>query len=440
MRTLIIDTECLGLDFALRCLADGHQVRWYRATKTPIRDGEGFKGLQVVDDWRESMKWVGKDGLVFLTGNAKFLRELDRYRDFGYHIFGPTEASAALEIDRGKGMAAMKACGIDIPPYETFDSLEAAEAFARKSDKSWVFKPLGDTEDKSLTYVSHDPADLCGWLQRRIKAGQKVTFCMLQEKIDMLCELGVSGWFGPEGFLPNKWQIAFEFKKLMPGDIGPATGEQGTVCQYVKADKLADEALVPMAGVLGTLGHRGDFAVGVGIDKKGKAWPFEFTARAGWPAFMNQLASHKGDCAQWMIDLLDGKDTLKVSNDVCLSVVCGQPPYPANSGPAAVVEGNPIAIDDDVWDDVHPCAVMLARGPKMVNGRVVDGPAYQTTGPYVLVATGLGPTVSKAQDAVYDVVDNIKFPNMMYRNDIGKSLEKKLPVLHKHGFAGNMRY
>ena len=1118
MRILIVDTEILGLDFALRCLSDGHQVRWYRASSTPIRDGEGFKGLQIVDDWRKSMDWVGRTGLVFLTGNSKFLAELDRYRDFGFKIFGPTKASASLEIDRGKGMEAMNACGIDVPPYHTFGSLQEAEAFARKSDKAWVFKPLGDTEDKSLTYVSHDPADLCGWLGRRIRAGQKVKSCMLQEKIDMLCELGVSGWFGPEGFLADKWQIAFEFKKLMPGDIGPncftpdaevltklgwklwpdvtiddeictlkdgkieferpsqvvigdfdgelvgwksptvdilvtpghnmyvqddhyrkpfffepamesfsktrtimraggvwdgnagvdeswaallgayiadgfcrersvvfgncpkhkqklfsdiaadagfranlygkdlyinsrslvsklaplgkarvpqdvkdsspsvicaflrgygagdgssllnnqiyttiskgladdiqelclkvglasgitirdrrgeshdvnghscvnrsiaydigsgkrtkaeispsnayrqkyigkvycvtvtshviftrrngracwigQTGEQGTVTQYMGTDKLASDILAPMSGVLGALGHRGDFAVGAGIDKSGKVWPFEFTCyddqtevltkggwkffkytnvgelfatldpetgamdykpatavlqkeyvgelihfsgtsnapdlcvtpdhqmwvrsrphekfrfaradaieagrangkntgvrrlmqvtrtaswvgrdepvfvlpgrteshwigraqrvhpmehppiemnmmawlrflglyisegslggrhkearyivniaqahknhkkivplldgfaipyticnngdfqfasrqlvehlegyglglcnekfipdefkelapkylsalldglmagdgtthirggqrsysttsvrlandvqeimlkmgylgrilrrnvagtamvingseyvrnhdqyivserrdktygwldsrttkripyhgkvycadvpphhllyvrrngnpawcgncRTGWPAFMNQIASHEGDVAQWMLDLLDGKDTLKVSRDVCLSVVCGQPPYPANTGPAAVCEGNPISIPDDVWDDVHPCAVMLQRGPKMVDGKVVDGPAYQTTGPYVLVATGAGRTVSKAQKAVYETVKQIKFPNMMYRNDIGNILEKKLPALHKFGYAKDMEF
>ena len=440
MRVMLIDTENLGLDFALRCVADGHQVRWFRPSTTPIRDGEGFPGITVVTDWRKTMSWVSKDGLVFLTGNAKYLRELDRYREFGWHIFGPTEASADLEIIRSKGMEAMKAAGINVPPYETFDSLEAAEQFARKSDRAWVFKPLGDTEDKALTYVSHDPADLCGWLQRRIKAGQKVKSCMLQEKIDMLCELGVSGWFGPEGFLPDRWQIAFEYKKLMPGDIGPNTGEQGTVTQYVTSDKLASECLLPMAGVLGAMGHRGDFAVGVGIDKSGREWPFEFTARAGWPAFMNQIASHKGDVAQWMMDLLNGKDSLKVSQDVCLSVVCGQPPYPANNGPAALCEGNPIVIPEDAWDDTHPCSVMLQRGPVMAGDKVVMGPSYQTTGPYVLVATGTGKTVKAAQKSVYDTVKEIRFPNMMYRNDIGSSLEKKLPALHKFGYAKDMEF
>jgi phosphoribosylamine-glycine ligase len=51
-------------------------------------------------------------------------------------------------------MEAMQAVGIDIPPYMTFTSLDDAEAFARKSDRAWVFKPMGDEDDKSLTDVS----------------------------------------------------------------------------------------------------------------------------------------------------------------------------------------------------------------------------------------------------------------------------------------------
>ena len=94
--------------------------------------------------------------------------------DFGYKIFAPPVATARLEINRSAGMAAMQAVGIDIPPYTTINSLEDAEAFARKSYGAWVFKPMRDEDDKSLTYVSHSPAGLVGWLRRQIKAGEKL--------------------------------------------------------------------------------------------------------------------------------------------------------------------------------------------------------------------------------------------------------------------------
>lgn len=441
MRLLVIDQENMALDFVLRSLAAGWEVRWYHFTpRKPIRDGEGFPGVIVVDDWRDWMGWVGKDGLVWMSGNFRFLPELDRYREFGWKIFGPTVASADLEIKRGAGLEAMRAVGIDVPPYQEFASLEDAEAFARKSDDVWVFKTMGDEDDKSLSFVADDPAELVGWIRQKIARGMKLKGpCMLQEKIDMLAEVGVSGWMGEDGFLPDRWQVCFEHKKLCNGEIGPNTGEAGTVCQYVENDKIADEMLKPMEPILRTLGHRGDFAIGAGVDKAGKVYPFEFTARAGWPAFFIQLASHRGDPCKWMLDLLNGKDTLRVSQDVAIGVVMGQPMYPYNKSPPEMVEGNPIAGLDDVWKDVHPVSVMLGKGPIMEGGKVANGPQHQTTGEYVAVCTGLGRTVSKARDRVYDVVDQVKFPNRIFRTDIGEKVIEKLPALHKFGYAMDMK-
>ena len=434
-----MDVECAGLDFCLRCIADGHSVRWWRPSKHPL--GKGFAGLTVVDDWRSSMAWVGKEGLVLTTGNAKFTRELDRFREFGLNIFGPTEASADLEIIREKGMKAMEAAGIEIPAYHTFDGLAEAEAFARKAQDPFVFKPLGAEDDKSLTYCAKDPADLVGWIQRQRARGMKPKGkVMLQEKIDMVAELGVSGWVGPEGFASDKWQICFEHKKLLAGDLGPNTGEEGTVCQYVASDTLATDCLVPMEPILRTLGHRGDFAVGVGIDSKGRAWPFEFTARCGWPAFYIQTASHRGDSARWMLDLMRGEDTLKIDRRVAIGVVASQPPYPQWNGAADCVEGNPIAGLGEVWDDAHPVMMMMGKGPVMDGGAVKDAPTHMTAGELVLVMTGLGPTVERARKSVYGSLAEVSWTDHQFRNDIGLKLEGQLPKLHAMGYATEMAF
>lgn len=438
MRVLIIDQDRVGLDFALRCAAADHDVKWFRYQKKPSRDGEGFKGIAIVDDWRPHMAWA-REGLILATVNNKYIPELDRYREHGFKIFAPTVASAKLEISRAAGMEAMQAAGIEVPPYHTFDSLESAAKFARKTDRAFVFKPMGDEEDKALSYVSCDPADLVGWLERRIQRGATLKGqCMLQEKIDMLAEVGVSGWVGPDGFLPEKWQVCFEHKKLMDGECGPNTGEQGTVTQYVETDKLADEMLKPMEAIVRTLGHRGDFAIGAGIDSKGRAWPMEFTARCGFPTLYIQIASHKGDPAQWMRDLLDGKDTLRVDRRVAIGVVMAQPPYPYDDSPCPEVEGNPITGLEDQWDHVHPVSVMMGRGPKMDGGKIVTGAIPMTTGAYVLIATGLGSTVEKARERVYGTVGAVKFANAMYRTDIGEKVIDKLPALHRHGYALQM--
>ena len=436
-RILVVDQECTMLDFVLRCVAWGAEVRWYRhSPRRVIRDGEGFKGFTVVDDWRPSMTWVGKDGLVITSGNFIFLQELDRYRDLGFKIFGPSVASARLEIQRSAGMEVMESIGVEIPPYQQFSSLEEADAFARKSDRAWVFKNLGSEDDKALTFVSSDQAELSGWIRQKIAKGMKLKGpCILQERIDMLCEFGVSGWMGADGFLPDKYQICFEHKKLFDGEIGCQTGEQGTVCQYVETDKIAEQMLLPLEPVLRSLGHRGDVAIGAMIDTKGKAQFLEFTMRAGWPAFYIQTASHKGSPFQWMLDAMNGKDSLKVSRAAAIGVVLSQPRYPFACSPPELVEGNPISGLEGVLDDIHMAAVMVGKGPVMEAGKVVDRPQYQTSGELVMVATGLGATIEAARKKVYGVVDQVKFPNKGYRTDIGSKVTKILPKLNSFGYA-----
>ncbi len=438
MKVLVIDADRVALDFCLRAAAAGHEVRWFRFSKKPTRDGEGFPQIEIVENYKDSLSWA-KSGLIFVTGNAKYIPEMDRLRDFGFTIFAPSVKSAELEINRAVGMQALEQIGIDVPHYETFTSLQDAEKFARKADQGYCFKTMGSEEDKSLTFVSCDPGDLVGWLQRKIKMGMKLKGpCMLQEKIDMLCDYGVSGWFGPEGFLTDKWQICFEHKRLMNGEKGPQTGEMASLTQYCEKEKLADDMLIPLEPLLKKLGHRGDFAIGVGIDKKGKAWPFEFTARIGIPAFYNQTASHAGDPVKWMKDLLSGKDSLKVSYDACLSVVMAQPPFPYDDDPSPLNEGNCIYGIDDVHEQMHLVSVMREKGPVFKNDKVIDEEIYKTTGSYVLVATGLGKTIEDARKSVYGATDEVKFKDSIYRTDGGEKVKPLLKELHQFGYAEDL--
>ena len=441
MKILCIDTDHVGLDFALRCAAAGHEVRLFRYSKKPTCYAMGFPQITLVDDWKASMSWA-KDGLILNTANNRYLWELDRFRtDFGYtNIFAPTVASARLEIERSAGMEVMKAIGLDLPEYHTFGSLEEAEAFARKSSDAWVHKPMGDEEDKSLTYVSSDPADLVGWLRRHIKAGTKLKGrVMLQKKVERLAEYGVSGWVGPEGFLPDRWSTCWEHKPLMSNDIGPATGEMGSVLQYAEKDKLAEEMLMPLEPTLRALGHRGDFAVNAMIDTSGKAWFLEFTARCGYPALWIQMASHRGDPAKWMKDLLDGKDSLKVSYDVAIGVVMARPDFPFDALPPGACDGIPIQGADAVMDDLHLVEVMRGKGPVWEGGKIVERPTYETAGTYIAVATALGKSVTQAREKVYKTVKAVRWPDKMYRDDIGEKVIDKLKDMHRFGYALDMK-
>jgi phosphoribosylamine---glycine ligase len=83
---------------------------------------------------------------------------------------------------------------------------------------------------------------------------------------------------------------------------------------------------------------------------------------------------------------------------------------------------------------------MRGKGVATRDGKIAEGQAHLTSGEYVLVVTGLGATVQAARKRVYRTVKEVKFPNKMFRDDIGEKLEVSLPALHKFGYAVNMNY
>ena len=430
---LLIDGEGQGLDLAYRAGEAGHTVRWYRMSDKPVKDGEGFPGIKLVDGWKEHMSWA-KSGVIITTGNHKLMKELDRYREYGFPLFTPSSASAQLEINRKTGMDLMQKHDLNICPYKMFDSLQGAIDHVVKTDETYVFKTMGDEEDKSLSYVGCSPEDLVSWLEKRLSEGLKLKGrCMLQEKMEPVAEVGIAAWIGPAGFLPY-WEVSFEHKRLMPGHFGPNTGEMGTVCQYVDADPLVD-VLRSFESDLVKLGHVGDIAINGGIDSKGAYWPFEWTARLGWPDMFIRMAMHRGDPVQWMRDLCDGKDTLKVSNDTAIGVLVAQPPFPTKVEDQEQVEGNRIDGLKDIWDQVHPIGMMIADGPKIVDGSLEQQDTFYTTSEYVMCVTGTGKTVQAANKSVYRAIKDIKLANMIVRDDIGETVMEGLPKLHELGYC-----
>ncbi len=77
-------------------------------------------------------------------------------------------------------------------PYQTFNTMEQAARHVEKTGQRFVFKTMGDNEDKALTYVSKSAADMLTWIEGKIKQNQKPKGeVMLQEFVKGI-EMGVS--------------------------------------------------------------------------------------------------------------------------------------------------------------------------------------------------------------------------------------------------------
>jgi phosphoribosylamine--glycine ligase len=438
MKILIVDNYGeSALDWALRCLDAGHKVRWHIAPN-PRSEHVGRGLVERVNDWREHMKWAD---LVFLPDNTKYLRELDLWRDRGARIVGPNVPGAAWELDRDEGMRVLERAGIETPPCKEFHDYDQAIRWVRAEGRRFVSKPSGVEGDKSLSYCSKDAADMVWMLERWKQTGKLKGAFVLQEFVPGT-EFAVGGWFGPGGFIEG-WEENFEHKPLMNDDVGPNTGEQGTVQRFVKRSKLAKMLLTPLEEQLEEIGYVGCIDVSAIIDEHGQPHPLEFTMRPGWPAFNIQQAVQRGDPAEWMVDLLEGRDPRCFQlGRIAVGVVMSLPDYPYDKRPIDEVIGVPLyGLSDRNMASVHPCMMQAGRAPCEVNGKVVTQPLLCSAGTYVLVATGTGDTVQAAQKAAYRVVKELRMPaSPMYRSDIGSRLKKALPELQKHGFAEGMTW
>ncbi len=444
MKVLLVDQDGFGLDFALRCARAGHDVRWFiKPNKNANPElGKGFKIVEKVDNWVGSVPWAD---IVIPTGNAEYLEKLDFFKKRGYPVFGPSVKSAELEIKRKFGMDVLKENGIDVPEYQSFNSLEEAKQHVLKTKQRFVFKTMGDAEDKSLSYVSSTAADMVQKIQhwQDLKMNPKGPV-MLQEFISGI-EIGVSRWMGKKGFIgkPNE---NFEHKKLMPSDAGPNTGEQGTLMSYVNESKLYDETLAKLEKVLVKLGHLGDvdlnFIIGKEGVHKGKAYGLEWTTRWGIPAFHIMTACHRGDPVRWMYDAVtSGEDSLQVSTDMAIGVVLGIPDLPYDKAPWEQSNGFPMyGITPKLEKYVHPCLIGVERVYQMDGENIVKRPTWVSKGTYLAIVTGTGKNVSTARQRAFDVVKKVKVSDMIYRDDIGESAKEQLPKLHQMGFATHFKW
>ena len=442
MRILALDTSSNCLDWLMRCERWGHKTLWYdkpRDGGDPRHAGEGI--INKIRDLNEvRRKWMDWADLIYMPDNTLYVDMLDQLRPKGYPIFAGSAEAAKMELDRQHGQDLMKKHGIPIMESVAFHDYDAAIAYVKKHPEMLVSKPSGDA-NKALSYVAHNAGDMVYMLQRwkgreDLRAAAKTEGFILQEK-KVGIEMAVGGWYGPGGW--SKWMYEnWENKKLMNGDLGVATGEMGTLTRPVLKSKLAEKVLHPIEPYLKKIGYVGYIDNNCIIDDKGVPWPMEWTMRDGWPLRHNVIAQMKGDPADWMLDMLHGKDTIQFTDkEVCISIVVAIPDFPYSKLTNKEVSGIPVYHACEDPEHIHPSEIRIGEAPIDVDGKVVTVPHWVTSGDYVMVVTGTGSTISGARRSAYAAVKKVKIPNSpFYRTDIGRGrMVKQLPQLVELGYA-----
>jgi phosphoribosylamine--glycine ligase len=392
--------------------------------------------VERVPDWHSSVPWAD---LIIAGGNGKWLRELDIIRkQRGTLMIGGNYDASQWELDRMAGMAAFKKARIPTPPFRQCMNLDEAIACVADVNEGFACKPCGSVGDKSLSFVGKTPEETLWRLKRWKRSGKQFPGGLMVQKLVKGVEFAVGAWVNQNGFVDGI-EENFETKRMFAGDVGPNTGEMGTVMRLVRQSKLFEKVLKPLEDRIVGMGYTGNIDVNCIIDEDGTPHPLEWTSRLGWPSTNIELALHKSDPIEFLACVASG-DTppTRQLNTVAVGVVMAIPPYPMGHERTEEVVNVPIwGVTPGIEDNLHFCDVMLGTAPS----GVTQEPHLATAGSYVLVSTGVGETVVKARNEAHRVLERIRIPaSPFWRNDIGSRLRSEIPKLQEHGYARGLDY
>ncbi len=298
----------------------------------------------------------------------------------------------------------------------------------RENPRRYVIKPSGEAQNiKRLLFVGmeEDGSDV-----RRVLEAYKRTWSdtikifQLQHKVTGV-EVAVGGFFNGSEFM-EPININFEHKKLLPGNVGPATGEMGTSMFWSKPNKLYRETLAKLAPKLKSEGFVGYMDVNCIVNSHG-IYPLEFTARFGYPTIQIMSDGLNMPPADLFYQMATGgPKEFKAKKGFQIGVRLVVPPYPFKdketfesfSKDAAIVFKRPMT------DGVHIHDVKRVNDEWLVTGGVG----------LALVVTGAGSTMREAQKQAYGRIQNILIPNMYFRDDIGDRWIDNSDRLHTWGY------
>jgi len=267
-----------SLDIANSVFQEGNDVKLYIDYKPCHEIGEGF--VPKVDNWDEHISWA--DVIVFdYTGYGKIASEL---RAAGKYVFGGTEYTDNLELDRSFGQNELKRHKIKILNFKEFVTFRDAISYVEQNPNSYVIKPCGEAQDyKQLLFVGKedDGSDIIRVLKAYEKTwGDKMGIFQLQKKVYGV-EIAVAAFFNGKEFI-KPINITFEHKKLFPKELGVSTGEMGTSMFWVDDSPIFDATLKKLEPTLAKENFVGHIDINCIVNGNG-IYPLEFTTRFGFP-------------------------------------------------------------------------------------------------------------------------------------------------------------
>lgn len=424
MRILIISKACDSSSLAYKLAKEGNEVKYYVEADHFDKVCNGF-GVSRTSNWQNELDWVGKDGLIIFdyTGFGKIQDEL---RAKGYSVVGGSEGGEALELERDFAFRIMAEAGVPSLPLYHFKQVSEAITFIKSNPGPWVVKHNGDV-DKTLTYVgqTHDDRDVIDLLEKYKKSSLDLSDIVLQKKVQGI-EIAVARFFNGADWV-GPIEINVEHKDLFNNNLGPKTGEMGTLLWFIEGEEtpLFNQTLAKLRPYLKGANFRGNIDVNCIVNADG-IFPLEITARFGYPAIALEYGLTISPFGEFLKAVADGSDYhMKWHRGFGIVVQIAVPPFPyALEDSKYSSAGLKIHFTEQLtqkeFSSLHFCDVQIDRTPEGKREYILAGDEG-----YALCVTSIGSTIREARTKAYDLINKIIIPKMFYRTDIGLSFMEK---------------
>jgi phosphoribosylamine--glycine ligase len=338
---------------------------------------------------------------------------VNRFREAGLTIFGPTADAAQLEGSKSFTKDFLARHDIPTAAYATFTDIVPALDYLERQGAPIVIKADGLAAGKGVIVamtLQEAQAAVRHMLEANAfgDAGARVVIEEFLEGEEASFIVMVDG----ETVLPMA--TSQDHKRAGDGDTGPNTGGMGAyspapvVTDEVHA-RIMDEIILPTVRGMAAEGHAytGFLYAGLMIDAGGKPKVIEYNCRFGDPETQPIIMRLTSDFAELCLAGARGELAGKACDwdpRPAVGVVMAAGGYPGSYRKGDVIEGLGAAA-------ATGCKVFHA-GTAERDGKVV------TAGGRVLCVTALGEDVGAARDLAYAGLAKIHWPDAFYRRDI----------------------
>jgi phosphoribosylamine--glycine ligase len=340
---------------------------------------------------------------------------VDRFRQQGLAIFGPTQQATSLESSKAFAKAIMAKYGIPTAPFRTFSDPQQAERYIDQHEMPLVVKADGLAAGKGAIVCktrqhAHDAIDQMMRAKAFGNAGTQVVI----EKFLQGEEVSFFALTDGTSLVPLP--ACQDHKAIYDGDEGPNTGGMGAYSPVPSVDvalsaHIMEEIMYPTVRAMAAEGrpYQGVLYAGLMLVDC-QPYVLEFNARFGDPEAQVLMMRLDSDLLPLLLATADGTLAHQACcwlDDAAACVVMASRGYPE-----AYEHGKPIAGLDQAPQE--PEVAVFHAGTAHREGRLV------TRSGRVLGVTARAPDLRQALDHAYQTVHRISWDGVHYRTDIGR--------------------